>query len=191
MREHGRKQALARAAWAQIQHMAGQFRRFEGLDWERVSRLVFACKGNICRSPYAETRARQLSWPATSLGLTTTAGAPADPVAIRLALVRGIDLRSHAARPAAAVPLGAGDLLAAMEPGHLAAVERLARKAGAQVTLLGLWRSPARPHIEDPFGLSEAYFATCFASIDAAIRGMLERRARSLQHGLPTFRPAG
>ena len=36
------------------------------------------------------------------------------------------------------------------------------------MTLLGLWCGEPRPHIEDPYGLGDDYFDTCFALIDAA-----------------------
>jgi protein-tyrosine phosphatase len=32
-----------------------------------------------------------------------------------------------------------------------------------------LWASPERPHLEDPYGLSDAYFDTCFDVIDSAL----------------------
>jgi protein-tyrosine phosphatase len=41
--------------------------------------------------------------------------------------------------------------------------------SGVQISLLGLWCDPPRPHIEDPYGLSEEYFSTCFGFIDEAL----------------------
>jgi protein-tyrosine phosphatase len=49
----------------------------------------------------------------------------------------------------------------------------------AQVTLLGLWCSTPRPVLADPYGLSDAYFDTCFGCIDEAVETLVrtvERR---------------
>src|SRR5215469_15602974 len=54
----------------------GAYRRLGALDWGTVTRLVFVCKGNICRSPYAAARAQQLAVEATSFGLDAIEGAP-------------------------------------------------------------------------------------------------------------------
>ena len=39
------------------------------IKWEDVDRLVFVCTGNICRSAYAEYKARSLGMSATSFGI--------------------------------------------------------------------------------------------------------------------------
>jgi hypothetical protein len=44
-----------------------------------------------------------------------------------------------------------------------------------QITLLGLWHSRPRPHIEDPYGLGEDYFETCFDIIDDAIQQVVHQ----------------
>jgi protein-tyrosine phosphatase len=80
-----------------------------------------------------------------------------------------LDISAHRARTAEMFPLGAGDLLVVMEYWQARALQSSVLPAGAQVTLLGLWCEPPRPHIEDPFGLSDKYFEKCFELIDSAI----------------------
>jgi hypothetical protein len=37
------------------------------------------------------------------------------------------------------------------------------------VTLVGLYVRPRRPHIEDPFGLPDEYFDSCYELIEEAL----------------------
>jgi len=147
----------------------------EAVDWLRVRRLVFICRGNICRSAYAEQRARVMDLPATSFGVQAQDGRESVPMAIEVARARGVDLRSHRARSLSEFSSVTGDLLVAMEPGQLPTLMKLARLQGAQLTLLGLWCSPTLPYLQDPYGLAIDYFQTCFASIDDAIKNIRER----------------
>ena len=69
-----------------------------------------------------------------------------------------------------------GDLIIAMEHEHL--VELRKRFPPREITLLGLWSTPQRPHLHDPYyTLSDSYFQTCFAVIDNAIAAMARRIA--------------
>lgn len=146
----------------------GCLRSFEAVDWNRVRRLVFVCKGNICRSPYAEAKARAVGMSASSFGLQATVGGMPNAAATEIARHRGVDLSEHRARRSEQFPLIPGDLLMAMEPWHARALKhRLC--TDIQLTLVGLWCHPPRPHIEDPYGLSESYFESCFSVIDDAI----------------------
>lgn len=174
----GSKRALLRhVVWSAVA-LAGGLRRFRSVDWARVERLVFVCKGNICRSPYAEGRARTLGLEATSFGLEADANVPANPRAAQAALLRGVDLSHARARREGELRLGAGDLLIGMEPWHGRSLESVARARGCQTTLLGLWSEPARPYIGDPLGRSQAFFARCFAAIDTGINGMRRHLTR-------------
>ena len=182
-RRYGRKKGLVRHYWSLARCRLGAFRDFQSVDWSRVDRLVFVCQGNICRSPYAEARMRGKGASALSFGLAAPNGDGADPVAVRVAAGRGVDLSSHQTRGPAQARIGPRDLLLAMEPWQARQVCDVARSAGAQVTLLGLWSARLRPHIEDPYGLSEAYYDNCFALIDSLIEEILRRLpARPREH---------
>jgi protein-tyrosine phosphatase len=160
--------------WSLARYL-GLFRRMERIDWVRVNRLVFICRGNICRSAYAEQRARAVGFPAASFGLQARQGRKADPTAIEIARRRGVDLRGHRARSWTGFFPQIGDLLVAMEPRQLLPLMKMARIPDTQVTLLGLWSSPARPYLQDPYGLGTDYFHTCFGSIDSAMKNIRER----------------
>jgi protein-tyrosine phosphatase len=162
-RQYGRKAGLARHWWFLWRYRLGLLPGFRAVDWSRVHRLVFVCQGNICRSPYAEASARAAGLCTSSFGLRATPGDQANPTLRRLAQY---DLSEHRARDRSAVAITGQDLLLGMEPWHGWAL----RGSGAQVTLLGLWGTHLRPHLEDPFGLSDDYFRTCMRVIDDAVR---------------------
>ena len=172
---YGRKQGLYRHYKFLILYRLGRFQRFQETDWNRVRRLVFVCRGNICRSPYAERRARVLGIPAASFGLEADGCSPPDRTAVRISRQRGLELNGHHARPTSEFSPGPEDLLVGMEPWHGQRLLHLSIGSGAQVTLLGLWCRPPRPHIEDPYSLGERYYQTCFASMDDAIERIARR----------------
>lgn len=148
---------------------SGQLSRFTDIDFHTVQRVVFVCKGNICRSAYAHARAHQSGLQTDSFGLE--AGAQhADPAAIRNATMRQIDLRAHTPKAPHQLRLTETDLLAAMEPQQCLQLEK--QYLNAQITLLGLWASPRRPYIHDPYGHGSRYFQACFSTIDSAVDGI-------------------
>ncbi|HXN41848.1 MAG TPA: hypothetical protein VN918_08685 [Myxococcaceae bacterium] len=155
----------------------GYFAGLRGVDWVKVRRLVFVCRGNICRSAYAEHRAGSMGLNATSFGIHAGPGREADSTAITVASKRGMDLRAHRARSLGGFTAQTGDLLIPMEPSHLKPLRAIGRAGQAQLTLLGMWCSPRRPYLQDPYGLGTAYFDHCFATIDEALITMRQRMA--------------
>ena len=175
--QHGRKQAWVRHQTASWLRRLGLYSGLETFDASRVLRLVFVCAGNVCRSRYAEARARALGFEAVSFGLSADGRSPPDAAAMQAARRRGIELPPRASRRARDVRPTAGDLLVAMEPHQARALRRAHPRA--QVTLLGLWCSSPRPVLADPYGLPDAYFDTCFGCIDEAVEALVrtvERR---------------
>jgi protein-tyrosine phosphatase len=104
-------------------------------------------------------------------------------MALAVARKRGIDLRAHRARRLLGFAPQIGDLLIPMEPSQLQSLRAINHSAGAQLTLLGLWCSPRRPYLQDPYGLGAAYFDHCFATIDEAVKNMRQRMATTLAAG--------
>lgn len=151
-----------------VNYALGRYKRFETVDWQRVKRLVFVCDGNICRSAYAEARARSLAIGAISFGLTTKGGDKPPLLLLQSAAEAGLDLSDHRSRAINVLSTEDSDLVLAMEPTQVSRVLSLPY-GGCQVTLLGLWCRHRRPHIEDPFGLGADYFRTCIRLIDEAI----------------------
>lgn len=176
----GTYRGLIRLTLAWLENLTGRYRQLKQIRWERVARVVFVCHGNICRSPYAEGRAASFGLPTASFGLSADSGVSADPSACRIAARRGIELVRHCACDAVDFELKTGDLLVVMEPRQARRISGLLPPAGLprgsyQLTLLGLWSRPPRPHIHDPHRLSEAYWERCFDVIDSAVETIADR----------------
>ncbi|MBV9200888.1 MAG: phosphotyrosine protein phosphatase [Alphaproteobacteria bacterium] len=171
----GTYRGLIRLLLAWVENLTGRYRQLKQIRWEQVERLVFVCHGNICRSPYAERCAARHGLAAASFGLSADRGAPADPDACRIAARRAIDLAAHRACDAADFEFKVGDLLIVMEPRQLRRLLCNLPAGGCQMTLLGLWSRPPRPHIHDPHRLSDAYWERCFDVIDTAVQSITDR----------------
>lgn len=161
-----------RARWL---FSVGAYHRAARFDWRGVCRLVFVCKGNICRSPYASERVRGFGIPTLSYGLHASRGTPADPTAARIAKRRGVDLFAHRSREEADWAPDEGDLIVVFEPSQLTEICRRMGDRLPRVTLLGIWSKPIFPYIHDPYGLSDRYFERCFSIIDRSLHGIIRR----------------
>jgi protein-tyrosine phosphatase len=160
----------------------GGLRRYQKVDWSRVQRFIFVCKGNICRSAYAHARAAAAGFPSASCGLYAGSGRPADPKAVLIAAEYDISLADHRTMAFSAFTPNRGDLLICMEPWQAAAVEAVLADQDVQVTLLGLWAQSRRPSIHDPYGSADGYWRTCLSIINDAIDQIL-RLANGAQLG--------
>jgi protein-tyrosine phosphatase len=178
---YGSRRGFALTCWHQFRYLTGDYRSYRPVDWESVERLVFVCKGNICRSAYAEAVARSLGVDSASCGVDTRAGYPADEVAIRTAAEKGVDLEKHRTTPIQSMEFEKGDLLVAMEPWQAVYISR---EFGAdyRCSLLGLWGRPLRPYIQDPYGASSIYFNNCFDYIEKSVHEVDRKIRDSSQH---------
>lgn len=166
-RRYGSRSGFARTWAHRLRALFGGYRRYRGFDRHAIERLVFVCKGNICRSAYAESVAKSMGLASVSCGLDTQDGHPANVVAQRIAALNGHDLSRHQTTAIDSLSPRKGDLLIAMEPWQAARLR--AAYPDIACTLLGLWVSPMTPHIEDPYGASDAYFQRCFALIERGV----------------------
>ena len=170
---HGSVRGMIRSWLAQAEFVMGQLDAHTQHGANEVNRLVFVCLGNINRSAFAEQVARALGATASSVGLSTTTGAPAFHKAIETAPRFGLDLSRHQATDLKDYTFRATDLLLAMEIRHA----RHLVEAGipkASIALLGHWASPHRIHLHDPHLLCDAYFLTCFTLIQSAVHGLVD-----------------
>ncbi len=165
---YGSRRGYVRTCWYRIRFMMGDYRSYQLIDWQSVERLVFVCKGNICRSAYAEAVARSVGIDSISCGADTRQDYPANEDAIRAAKVKDIDLSKHRTTPIQLLGIRDNDLFVAMEPWQ---VEFIGREFGKECkcTLLGLWGRPVNPYIQDPYGASSVYFNHCFNYIEKSV----------------------
>jgi protein-tyrosine phosphatase len=164
----GRRALLRHLASVSLMRL-GRFHEYRAVNWSQVERLVFVCKGNICRSAYAEARASSAGFPAASFGIAAIPDATADASAISHAAARKISLSAHRTTGFEAFERLPGDLLVCMEPPQAKIVAKLCANSAPQVTLLGLWARPVRPWLSDPYGSGDGYWRSCLDTIDSGI----------------------
>lgn len=137
-------------------------------------RILFVCSGNICRSPFAEGLARQLTdrpgFEFASAGTIALEGDPAARTGITVAAELGVDMGGHRATQLTAQVLATADLVYAMEQAHLDSV--LALDPAARVELL----SPDRAPMPDPYGGGRAEYLTSYSLIRDALGRRLDER---------------
>ncbi|GJL64999.1 MAG: hypothetical protein NPIRA04_36530 [Nitrospirales bacterium] len=171
---YGGKKAFLRNIFFSAKAMLGGYSAYRRINWLTVSRVIFVCHGNICRSPYAEFKYRDLGGHTISAGLQAKSGNPANSSAQVAAASRGIQLDAHRSQNIQEVSLHSGDLLVAFEPDHANSLyDQYFKENDIQVTLLGLWSPQSwAVYFHDPYGLSNAYFERCFHRIDLALAKM-------------------
>ena len=154
-------------------------------------RVLFVCKGNICRSPYAEAKLRATllhkgisGISISSAGFAATSGKSANEVGIAVAHLRGIDLCDHKTKELDSATLNEADIIFLMDPSHRKALIALAREHAltelqSHAMFLGALGVPhGEPLIiEDPYGRGKEAFEKAFDSIDIAIEEFVERIA--------------
>ena len=141
-----------------------------------VHKVVFVCKGNICRSVFAdylmraETKGKLLS--VESCGLVVDNRMPAPEEAIITAKKFGLDLEKHLSRGWELCKFDDADLILAMEFWqYRKLVELLPDKRGNIALLRQFAPFPENLlcNINDPFGQSEVTFEKCFLQIKRSI----------------------
>lgn len=147
----------------------------------RPESLLVLCYGNICRSPYAAARLRELvdvrgdaSFTVESAGFILP-GRESPAIARKIARRRGIDLEEHRSRVVDRAMLDGADAVLVMTPGQRRQVRRdVAGEDPPPVLLLGDFdeQTPPRRMILDPYGHSEAVFSDVFERIDRCCRGV-------------------
>jgi len=175
----GKRYGSRRGLLSSLQHriwlFTGRYQEYRHINWNEVDRLVFVCKGNICRSPYAEVVARAKGLSSISCGTDVRRIAPTDDNAVHAGLKRGVELRDHMSRNLDSLEINENDLLVVMEPSQ---AEIIKAKFGDKVacTLLGLWRQPQLPYLHDPYGKSPEYFDLCFRLIEESVEGIAQNK---------------
>lgn len=151
----------------------GVYNHYYKVDWKSVERIIFICKGNVCRSAYADVIAQSVNLNVASCGVHARMGARANERAIKAAMLRGVNLKEHRTTPLSNIEFKKTDLVIAMEPWQAEYVNK-EHKGECNITLLGLWGDPRLPYIHDPYGLSAEYFDVCFSYIENALANINE-----------------
>ena len=153
-----------------------------------MSKVLFVCTGNICRSPTAEGVFRHCA-AAAGLGATLMAdsagtqgyhvGAPPDPRTVQAAAARGFDLRGLRARLVGRADFYDFDLILAMDSGHFDHLEALRPKDAPAALKLYLDYHPdpgqrALRDVPDPYYGARTDFERVLDLVEQTSRGLLE-----------------
>ena len=155
-----------------------------------MTRILFVCMGNICRSPTAEAVTSKfiLNSRLESIIKVDSAGThgyhigePPDPRSREAALKRGIDLSGLRARKVVPEDFERFDLLLAMDHVNLALLKRSARPE--HHAKLGLFMSYASrfdtDDVPDPYYGDQSDFEHVFSLLDDACQRILKKFAHA------------
>lgn len=183
--------------------LAGRARRLaKDLFWEIYGRrirtaellrpprwILFICKGNICRSPFADHLAKKIfagslrySIAVDSAGLNVKTPLPSPPNAVEVAGNFGIDLRNHRSKRFTAEMFGEFDMIVSMETRQYQALLSRSPASHARLFLMPFFEDQKmrpggyeRYNLADPYGKGLAEFNRCFQRIERCLNGMAKR----------------
>lgn len=150
--------------------------------------MLFLCKGNICRSAYAEgyfqkiARERNLDGKrCSSAGFVVRMPIPSPDLAVQVAGTLGIEMTEHRSTLVTAKMIEDNDLVLVMEHGQALYLRREYPEHASKIFLLPLFdadasreRVPARRYnIPDPYGGTEEDFLESFRMVGRSIDGLL------------------
>jgi protein-tyrosine phosphatase len=144
-----------------------------------IRKIVFVCKGNICRSAFAEhlmraeSKNRSISIESGGLNVDPTTKPPNEAVATASNL--GVDLDWHLPKGLEHCDVENADLILAMEFWQYKKLRQLYPKKSDNIMLLrDFTLFPENPlcNIDDPYGQSERTFKSCFMQIRRAVRNL-------------------
>jgi len=164
----GRRGAFHFLGTAAVELLLRRYSKF-GVLPQRVERVVFVCKGNICRSALAEAVFKVYSSrKVASLGLDTTTGCPAHPPFIQAAKALGYNLGSHTTTNITDFIAEDNDLYVCTEPAHIVQLREC--MPTMHVVLLGFWGAPRRLYVHDPYSADGSYVSYISRFLESATK---------------------
>ncbi|MEX5213773.1 MAG: hypothetical protein NW703_06370 [Nitrospiraceae bacterium] len=159
---------------AQERHAAGRMNN-------PIRSVLFLCKGNICRSPFAaeyfrlNAEKRGVSMEVRSAGLETTPGKPAHQYARLVAKQQGVSLEAHVTSLLGARWIEDADIIIVMELAQKDRVASLYPKVRDKVVLLGAVSPDCPLEIDDPYSGTIEDFQVCFGHIRKGCEALVAR----------------
>lgn len=137
--------------------------------------IVLVCKGNICRSAFAEHYLRMISNSEVvveSVGLDADQGVSSPAEAVRVACAFGVDLSLHKPRKIDMSRMITADLIIGMEYDHYRRLVQMMPNKHEQIRLLRTFLPfPYKilVNIDDPYNRGVREYERCFFQISRAV----------------------
>jgi protein-tyrosine-phosphatase len=145
--------------------------------FREARRILFVCRGNICRSPFAEAYARGVmnhGVQISSAGYLPRPARPCPSAGVEAALVLGVDLAPHRSTVVTEAMIREADVVVVFDHDAMRRLGRDFPGARDKVLPMGLLASAGPLEIRDPYGGDVQEFARAYATIrcaiDAAVR---------------------
>ncbi len=156
---------LLTARLRRIPMVRGEMRRRAERAIGRARRILFLCRGNICRSPFAEYALRLAAGDAmecASAGSYPVAGRRSPEAAIEAALRLGVDLGPHRSRVLDREMAARADVILIFDQGQEKTVEAWYPEASGKVHYLGALDPEGPLEIADPYGSDAGDFLASY-----------------------------
>ena len=144
--------------------------------FRKAKTILFICKGNICRSPFAEYYGRRVftkDKEVISAGYLPYPGRPSPPEALVAAQTFGINLAAHRSRVVDACLLRKADIIFTFDEENRLALLREYPAVRYKIVRLGLLVNRRENIISDPYSGSEKQFIETYKIIRRAIIRLL------------------
>ena len=140
-----------------------------------ITRVLFVCYGNICRSPVAEYTAKNLSsgieYISTGFHEEVLRTTPEN--IIRIAGGLGLDLNSHRSCRISREQVLSADVIVVMDKSNFDDVLKEFPEAGNKIVLLGLFLKVGHLNISDPYALSDTDAADALLKVVSGVKGLV------------------
>ncbi len=137
-----------------------------------AKQILFVCKGNICRSPFAQfyaAKSLQRGVEILSAGTIQKQGRVSPYEAIEAATKFGIDLSEHASQPLTNEMIRRSDVIVIFDKENIAYVVQNHASALHKSALLGIYSDCPSTQIADPFGKDKQEFLRTYGLIAKCI----------------------
>lgn len=153
-----------------------------------MTRVLFVCMGNICRSPMAEGVFRKLVEEEGQLDIEVDsagthgyhAGDPPDPRAVAAAERRGINIATLRARKVSDSDFDDYDIVVAMDRNNYSLLAHRYRQSAGRLSLFMKYAGKRDADVPDPYYGGQRGFEHALDLIERGARGLLKDIHRRL-----------